>query len=154
MAPTIAGVPASSLISISFRYLWEFSVTLNCEKKNGHIQQGSGVGGRVGQFYSGQVAYVVEPVNSVLCSSNNVYSVFSSQSQAHIYIIAKLRIMSSTAPSKMFFTYKKNRASTAAWRNRVPKQTFLGNEDPWKRKQLVHFQSHFKQNYGTEIYDV
>ena len=68
----------------------------------------------MGQFYSGQVAYVVESVNSVLCSSNNVYSAFSSQSQAHIYIIAKLRIMSRTAPSKMFFTYKKNRASTAA----------------------------------------
>ena len=62
--------------------------------------------------------------------------------------------MSSTAPSKMFFTYKKHAASTAAWRNRVPKQTFLGNEDPWKRKQIVQFQSHFKQNYGTEIYDV
>ena len=154
MAPTIAGVPASSLISISFRYLWEFSVTLNCEKKNGHIQQGSGVGGRAGQFYSCQVVYVVEPVNSVFSSSNNVDSVFSSQSQGHIFIIAKLRLTSSAAPSEMSFTYKKHRASTAAWRNRVPKQTFLGNENPWKRKQIVHFQSHFKQNYGTEIYDV
>lgn len=113
-----------------------------------------GQGGEARRFYSGQVAYVVEPVNSVFSSSNNVYSVFSSQSQAHIYIIAKLRIMSSAAPSEMFFTYKKHRASTATWRNRVPKQTFLGNEDPWKRKQIVQFQSHFKQNYGTEIYDV
>ena len=72
-----------------------------------------GQGGGARRFYSGQVAYVVELVNSVLCSSNNVYSVFSSQSQAHIYIIAKLRIMSSAAPSEMFFTYKKHRASTA-----------------------------------------
>lgn len=62
--------------------------------------------------------------------------------------------MSSTAPSEMFFTYKKHRASTATWRNRVPKQTFLGYEDPWKRKQIVHFQSHLKKNDGTEIYDV
>ena len=113
-----------------------------------------GQGGGARRFYSGQVAYVVEPVNSVLCSSNNVDSVFSSQSQGHIFIIAKLRLTSIATPSKMFFTYKKHRASTTAWRNRVPKQTFLGNEDPWKRKQIVHFQSHFKQNYGTEIYDV
>ena len=65
----------------------------------------------MGQFYSGQVAYVVEPVNSVLCSSNNVYSVFSSQSQAHIYIIAKLRIMSSTAPSKNNVLYLQKKQS-------------------------------------------
>ena len=123
-------------------------------QKNGQIQQGSEGGGRVGQFYSCQVVYVVEPVNSVFSSSNNADSVFSSQSQGHIFIIAKLRLTSSAASSEMFFTYKKHRASTAAWRNRVPKQTFLGNEDPWKRKQIVHFQSHFKQNYGTEIYDV
>ena len=81
--------------------------------KNGQIQQESGARGGARWFYSGQVAYVVEPVNSVFSSPNNVYSVFSSQSQAHIYIIVKLRIMSSAAPSEMFFTYKKHRASTA-----------------------------------------
>ena len=86
---------------------------LKLQKKNGQIQQGSGGGGRAGQFYSGQVVYVVEPVNSVFCSSNNVDSVFSSQSQGHIFIIAKFRLMSSTAPSEIFFTYKKHRASTA-----------------------------------------
>lgn len=138
MAPTIAGVPASSLISISFRYLWEFSVTFNC-KKIGQIQQGSGGGGRVGQLYSDQVVYVVEPVNSVFSCSNNVDSVFSSQSQGHIFIIAKLQLMSSAAPSEMVSTYKKHRASTATWRNRVPKQTFLGYENPWKRKQILLF---------------
>ena len=69
-------------------------------QKNGQIQQGSDHegGGRVGQFYSCQVVYVVEPVNSVFSSSNNADSVFSSQSQGHIFIIAKLRLMSSAAP--------------------------------------------------------
>ena len=44
--------------------------------KNGQIQQESGARGGARWFYSGQVVYVVEPVNSVFCSSNNVYSVF------------------------------------------------------------------------------
>ena len=85
---------------------------LKLQKKMVNYNREVGQGGGARRFYSGVVVYVIEPVNSVF--SNYVYSVFSSQSQGHIFIIAKLRLTSSAASLEMFFTYKKHRASTAA----------------------------------------
>ena len=69
---------------------------LKLQKKMVNYNREVGQGGGARRFYSGVVVYVIEPVNSVF--SNYVYSVFSSQSQGHIFIIAKLRLMSSAAP--------------------------------------------------------
>ena len=56
-------------------------------------------------------------VAKLLCGRASEFSFFVVQTMFTLFflcfIIAKSQLMSSAAPSKMFFTYKKHRASTA-----------------------------------------